>query len=49
MLRTWEVAGTSHADFDMIGDWLVPTGTGVNPVQFRDTGTFQAPSATSRG
>ena len=43
VLRTWEVAGTSHADFDMIGDWLVPTGTGVNPVQFRDTGTFQAP------
>ena len=43
VLRTWEVAGTSHADFDMIGDWLVPTGTGVNPVQYRDTGTFQDP------
>jgi hypothetical protein len=43
VLRTWEVAGTSHADFDMIGDHLVPDGTGVNPVQFRDTGTFQAP------
>jgi hypothetical protein len=44
VLRTWEVAGTSHADFDMIGDHLVPTGTGVNPVQYRDTGTFQAPT-----
>jgi len=45
VLRTWEVTGTSHADFDMIGvDWLTPTAPGVNPVQFRDTGTFQAPS-----
>ena len=49
VLRTWEVAGTSHADFDMIGDWLVPTGTGVNPVQFRDTGTFQNPTCDFPG
>jgi hypothetical protein len=41
VLRSWEVAGTSHVDFDMIGDHLVPDGTGVNPVQWRDTGTFQ--------
>ncbi|MEV0717900.1 alpha/beta hydrolase domain-containing protein [Asanoa sp. NPDC050611] len=41
VLRTWEVTGTSHADFDMIGEDLSPHAPGINPVQFRDTGTFQ--------
>jgi Alpha/beta hydrolase domain len=44
VLRSWEVAGTSHADYDMIGVDVALTGPGVNPVQWRDTGTFQAPS-----
>ncbi|MEZ5098551.1 MAG: alpha/beta hydrolase domain-containing protein [Thermoleophilia bacterium] len=46
VLRTWEVAGTSHADLDMIGDPadLSPTAPGINPVQWRDTGTFQNPT-----
>ncbi|GIF66623.1 hypothetical protein Ais01nite_46580 [Asanoa ishikariensis] len=42
VLRTWEVAGTAHADFDMIGeDYRSPHAPGINPVQFRDLGTFQ--------
>ncbi|HEV7708363.1 MAG TPA: alpha/beta hydrolase domain-containing protein, partial [Asanoa sp.] len=41
VLRTWEVAGTAHADFDMIGEDLSPKAPGINPVQFRDLGTFQ--------
>jgi len=41
VLRTWEVAGTSHADFDMIGEDLSPTAPGINAVQWRDTHTFQ--------
>lgn len=46
VLRTWEVAGTSHADLDMIGDPadLSPSAPGINPAQWRDTGTFQNPS-----
>jgi hypothetical protein len=44
VLRTWEVAGTGHVDFDMVGvEYLTPTAHGINPVQWRDTGTFQAP------
>jgi hypothetical protein len=43
VLRTWEVAGTSHADLDMIGISRSPTAPGVNAVQWRDTGTFQDP------
>ncbi len=44
VLRTWEVAGTGHVDVDMLGlDHLTPTAPGINPVQWRDTGTFQAP------
>jgi hypothetical protein len=44
VLRSWEVAGTGHVDFDMLGEDLSPTSPGINPVQFRDTGTFQAPA-----
>lgn len=44
VLRTWEVAGTGHVDLDMLGEDLSPTAPGINPVQWRDTGTFQSPS-----
>jgi hypothetical protein len=44
VLRTWEVAGTGHVDFDMLGEDLSPTAHGINPVQWRDTGTFQDPT-----
>ena len=41
VLRSWEVAGTAHVDLDMLGDDLSPTAPGINPVQWRDTRTFQ--------
>jgi hypothetical protein len=40
-LRTWEVAGTSHIDFDTLGTDLTPTAPGINAVQWRDTLSLQ--------